>query len=101
MTGLGVVLFSQMQDNVAVHLVAYALRSLDKHERNYGMSELETLGLVWAVPYFRTYLIGHPCVGVYGSFRLSVNFKHYETVREISQVGSDNTTNGYHNQAQT
>ena len=45
-----------------IHPIAYASRSLDKHERNYGISELETLGLVWAVRYFRPYLLGHPCV---------------------------------------
>ena len=35
---------------------------MNKHEKNYGISELETLGLVWAVRYFRPYLLGHPCV---------------------------------------
>lgn len=56
-TGLGAVL-SQEQDDRCVHPIAYASRSLNKHERNYGISELETLGLVWAVRYFRH---GHPC----------------------------------------
>ena len=59
--GLGAVL-SQEQDDGTIHPVAYASRSVDKHERNYGISELETLGLVWAVRYFRPYLLGHPCV---------------------------------------
>ena len=58
--GLGAVL-SQVQEDGVVHPIAYASRSLDKHERNYGISELETLGLVWAVRYFRPYLLGHPC----------------------------------------
>ena len=38
-----------------MHPVAFASLSLNKHESNYGISELETLGLVWAVRYF------HPC----------------------------------------
>ena len=59
--GLGAVL-SQVQDDGVIHPIAYTSRSLDKHERNYGISELETLGLVWAVRYFRPYLLGHPCV---------------------------------------
>ena len=59
--GLGAVL-SQMQPDGTVHPVAYASRSVNKHEKNYGISELETLGLVWAVRYFRPYLLGHPCV---------------------------------------
>ena len=59
--GLGAIL-SQEQDDGSVHPVVYASRALDKHERNYGISELETLGLVWAVRYFRPYILGHPCV---------------------------------------
>ena len=59
--GLGAIL-SQEQDDGTVHPVAYASRSVDKHERNYGISELETLGLVWAVRYFRPYILGHPCL---------------------------------------
>ena len=59
--GLGAVL-SQTQDDGTIHPIAYASRSVDKHEKNYGISELETLGLVWAVRYFRSYLLGHPCV---------------------------------------
>ena len=59
--GLGAVL-SQTQDDGTIHPIAYASRSVDKHEKNYGISELETLRLVWAVRYFRSYLLGHPCV---------------------------------------
>ena len=59
--GLGAIL-SQPQDDGTIHPVAYASRSLNQHEKNYGISELETLGLVWAVRYFRNYLLGHPCV---------------------------------------
>ena len=58
--GLGAVL-SQVREDGTIHPIAYASRSVDKHERNYGISELETLGLVWAVRYFRPYLLGHPC----------------------------------------
>ena len=55
--GLGAVL-SQEQDGL-VHPIAYASRSLDPHEKNYGITELETLALVWAVKYFRTYILGY------------------------------------------
>ena len=58
--GLGAVL-SQTQQDATIHPIAYASRSVNKHEKNYGISELETLGLVWAVRYFRPYLLGHPC----------------------------------------
>jgi hypothetical protein len=43
--GLGAVL-SQMREDGTIHPIAYSSRSVDKHERNYGISELETLGLV-------------------------------------------------------
>ena len=56
--GLGAIL-AQKQVDGSVHPVAYASRTLDSHERNYGISEMETLALVWAVRYFRPYLLGH------------------------------------------
>ena len=46
--GLGAVL-SQVQPDGKLHPVAYASRSLNHCERNYGVSELETLTVVWAV----------------------------------------------------
>ena len=46
--GLGAVL-SQQQDDGFIHPITYASRSLNSHEQNYCISELETLGLVWAV----------------------------------------------------
>lgn len=58
--GLGAVL-SQKQKDGEYHPIAYASRSLQPSEKNYGISELETLALVWAVKYFRTYILGHPC----------------------------------------
>ena len=58
--GLGAVL-SQKQNDGKYHPVAYASRSLQPNEKNYPISELETLAIVWAVKYFRAYLLGHPC----------------------------------------
>ena len=59
-TGLGAVLAQQQPDGT-IHPIAYASRSLQKHERNYGLTELEGLGVVWAVKNFRAYLYGHKC----------------------------------------
>jgi len=41
-----------------LHPVAYASHALTPGERSYGITELETLAVVWAVTYFRTYLYG-------------------------------------------
>ena len=44
-----------------VRPVTYVSRTLQPHERNYGVTELEPLGVVWAVRHFRHYLYGHHC----------------------------------------
>ena len=53
--GLGAVL-TQVQEDGLHRPIAYASRTLQNHERNYGVTELEALGVVWAVKHFRTYL---------------------------------------------
>ena len=58
--GLGAVL-SQCQDDGSIRPMAFASRTLQPHERRYGIFELEALGVVWAVRHFRHYLYGFPC----------------------------------------
>ena len=55
--GLGAVL-SQMEQGL-LHTVSYASRSLSSPEKNYSISELETLAVVWAIQHYRAYLYGH------------------------------------------
>ena len=59
--GLGAVLLLCQVDG-KIHLTAYASRSLNVHEHNYGITKIETLGLVWAARLFRPYLLGRHCV---------------------------------------
>jgi hypothetical protein len=58
LAGLGAVL-AQVGVDGHVHPIAYASRSLLKHERNYAITELETLALVLSVKHFRVYLLGY------------------------------------------
>ena len=55
--GLGAVL-SQKQMDQKLHPVAYASRALNPTEKNYSVTELETLAVVWAITHFRSYLYG-------------------------------------------
>ena len=92
--GLGAVL-SQQPDGM-LHPIAYASRSLDSSERNYGITELETLAVVWAARYFRPYLLGHrtivytdhsACVSVLSSARPSGKLARWAlTIQELNLI---------------
>ena len=56
--GLAAVL-SQPQKDGKLHPVAYACRALKKAERNYSITELETLAVVWTISHFHSYLYGN------------------------------------------
>ena len=56
--GLGAVL-SQTQADNRFHPVAYVSRALTPAEKNYAITELETLAVVWAITHFHVYLYGH------------------------------------------
>ena len=55
--GLGAVV-SKIQDDAKLHPIAYASRSLTAAERNYSITELETLAVVWALTRFHSYFYG-------------------------------------------
>ena len=56
--GIGAVL-GQHQDDGNVHPISYASRALSVAEINYGITELETLAVVWAISHFHHFLYGH------------------------------------------
>lgn len=57
--GLGAVLLQKGPDN-ELHPLAYASRTLTKAEKNYGISELEALGVVRSLGYMRHLIYGRP-----------------------------------------
>jgi hypothetical protein len=56
-TGLGAIL-SQKDDEGRERVVRYASRRTSDSERNYSATNLECLGVVWAVKHFRKYVTG-------------------------------------------
>ena len=56
--GLSAVLL-QYQRNRHLCPVAYASHSLSHAERNYSITDMETLAVVWGIQHFRAYLYGH------------------------------------------
>ena len=54
---LGAIL-SQLGEDKKEHVIAYASRTLNIHERKYSITELECLAVVWAVKHYHHYLHG-------------------------------------------
>ncbi len=55
--GIGATL-SQKQADGKLHPIAFASRSLNVAEKNYCITDLETLAVVWSIAHFKTYLYG-------------------------------------------
>ena len=56
--GLGAVSSQRLADQ-KLHPVAFGSRALSPPEKNYSVTELETLAVVWAIKHFHAYLYGH------------------------------------------
>ena len=54
-------ILAQTHEDGTTHPTAYASRTLQQHERNYAATELEALGVVWALKHFHHHLYGHHC----------------------------------------
>ena len=50
---------AQVQSDGKLHPIVYASRSLSPPEKNYIVTKLETLTVVWAMSHFHYYLYGH------------------------------------------
>lgn len=51
-------MLSQVQEDGLQHPVAYVNRATSPPERNYGITDLETLAVVWSLSHFKPYLYG-------------------------------------------
>jgi hypothetical protein len=87
-SGLGAVL-SQRQDDKSIQQIAFASRTLQPHEKQYGISELEALGVVWAVKQFRH--IWLPLHSLYRPRGSEISPKHTTSVWETCKMGNGHT----------
>lgn len=55
--GVGAVLMQKKTDGIE-YIIEYASRALTKAEKNYGITEKESLALIWGIQYFQHYLRG-------------------------------------------
>ena len=92
--GLGAVL-AQKQDDGTVRPVAYASRTLQSHEKNYGVTEMEALGVVWAVRHFRHYLYGHHCDVFTDHGSTQITAEYSTPFRKICKVGTGTARSGF------
>ena len=56
--GIGAVLLQRQSEDNQIHPITFASHSLNAAERNYSISELETLAVVWAISHYHAYLYG-------------------------------------------
>ena len=81
-------MLSQQQENRLVAPIAYASWRLQKHEQNYGVTELEALGVVWAIQHFRPYLYGNACKVYTDHESLKSLLKTLYPSRKFSSLGT-------------
>ena len=56
--GLGAILSQKNKDDKEV-VIAYASKSTNSNERNYPITDLECLAIIWAIRHFHKFLINH------------------------------------------
>ena len=73
-------LLNQLKDNLLA-LISCASRVLSKYEKNYGMTELELLCVIWAIEHFSPYLYGR-------TFQIITDHKAITTVMKMKKPTS-------------
>ena len=75
--GLGAAL--EQRTPTGWHTVAFASRFLNSNEERYSVNELELLGVVWSVEYFKYYLFGKPFTIITNHRALLSNMKEHRS----------------------
>ena len=93
--GLGAALMQQSSSGKLCP-IAYASRSCTPAERNYSITELETLAVVWALKHFKEYIYSYPIIvytdhravlGVFRDKNLSGKFaRWFLTIRDFDPL---------------
>ena len=81
---MGAVL-SQIDKEGKEHPVAYASKTCNPAEKNYGSCEGECLAVVWATNHFREYLFGTPFTLVTGHEPLKWLMRTNETIGKLAR----------------
>ena len=76
--GLGVVL-EQEDENKNLRPVAYASKSLTSAEKNYHMTDLECLAIIWSIKHFHKYLINK-------LFKIFTDHSALKNLQKISEL---------------
>lgn len=61
-SGLGACLSQEQQEEGEVRIIAFASRTLRGPEKNYTVTEKETLAIIFALKTWRTYVLGRPLI---------------------------------------
>ena len=75
--GLGAAL--EQRSPTSWHTVAFASRFLNSNEERYSVNELELLGVVWSVEYFKYYLFGKSFTIITDHRALLSNMKEHQS----------------------
>ena len=81
--GIGAILTQEQEGEEKV--ISYLSRSLKPSEKNYTVSEIEALSIVYAVTRFRPYLYGHEFTVVTDHQALIYMFRNNEQIPRISR----------------
>jgi len=96
--GIGGVLLQRDENDNKEHPVHYISRTLNKHECNYGITDLEGTALIYCVTKFKPYILGNPIqtivytdhkplIGIFKRNKEPTNARQTRWITEVSSLG--------------